>query len=173
MKSLLLFIVAVCLASLNSCQEFTTATARLLASTDTAGVVFPAPLGSVSDYGKKLTDEQIHALDSIIVLHEDKSSYKINIVTTKSIKPYTNLHDYGMDLQNNWENGNEKGNSVMIIFSDKLDQAQITTGKNVKKKLTEKECKRIVKKTMIPEFKKGDYFTGLKKGLQKIISEIN
>ena len=61
----------------------------------------------------------------------------------------------------------------MINFSEKLDEVQIITGNSLKKKLTEKDSKRIIKKTIHPEFEKGDYYTGLKRGLQKIIAEIN
>lgn len=172
-KSFFIFILSLFIVSLNSCQEVTSTAAGLLSSGDTSTVVFPAPLGSISDYEKILNDEQIRSLDSIIMQFEDKSTYKINIVTVKSIKPYHNLAEYSTDLLNNWENGESRKNSVIIALSEKLDEVHITTGSNLKNTISEKECRRIVKKTMHPEFEKEDFYSGLKKGLKKIIAEIN
>ena len=171
-KSLLFLFLASLLMSFSSCQEITSAAAGLLASNDSSAVVFPVPLGSVSDYEKILTDAQIRELDSLIVLHEMRTKQKINIVTVKSIAPYSNQHDYSVDLLSNWDNGDSKDNSVLIVFSEKRKEVQITTGLDLKRKLTDKECRRIVKKTMLPELEEENYFFGLKKGLKKIITEL-
>ena len=171
-RLLLFFSFSALLISFGSCRKVTSAAAGLLASNDTAAVVFPDPLGSVSDFEEILTVEQIRVLDSIIVQYENKSDNKINIVTIKSIKPYDNLHDFSVNLLSSWENDDIEAKSVMLVFSEKLNEVQLTAGKDLKSKLSDKECKRIVKKTILTEIEKGDYFEGLKTGLQKIITEL-
>ncbi len=172
-KILSLSVFIILLLGFNSCHEFTSTAMSLFASDDTTTVVFPAPLGSVSDFEKVLTTEQIRSLDSIIIQHERKTDNKISIVSTKSIKPYQSLDEYSLNLLDSWEKGEDKKNSILITFSEKLNEVYILSGNNLKKRLSEKDSKRIIKKTMQPEFDNGDYYLGLEKGLQKIIAEVN
>lgn len=174
MKVRLFFILSLAglFISFSSCRKVTSAAAELLSTTDTARFIFPAPLGSVSDFEEILTAEQIRELDSIIVQFENNSDNKINIVTTKSIKPYTSLDEYSADLLKNWENDDVEVHMVMLVYSKKLNEVEITAGDELKRKLTDKECKRIAKKTIVAETEKSDYFTGLKTALIKIITEI-
>lgn len=139
---------------------------------DTTEVVFPAPLGTVSDFEKILTDDQIRSLDSLIVMHEYKTKNKISIVTVHSIYPYTSLREYGSDLHEAWKKNDDKGKGVFIVYSKNIGEISIIAGKNLKKRLTDKDINRIRTNSIDPELEKGDYYAGLKKGLQKIISEI-
>ncbi|HHT22774.1 MAG TPA: TPM domain-containing protein [Bacteroidales bacterium] len=165
----LLFIL---IFSLNSCRDFTNTALNLMGSTDTATTIFPAPLGSVSDYEKILTDEQIRSLDSIILQHEKKTKNRISIVSVKSTKPYETLNEYSSELFESWGKNDDGGKNLLIGISEKTNEVEIIVGKGLKKKLSDKESKRIIDKTIQPEIKKGDYYSGLKKGLKKIITEI-
>lgn len=171
-KILSIFFLIVLLAGVNSCRKFTSNAIGLLGSDSISSTVFPAPLGTVSDFEEILTAEQIRSLDSIIILHERRKNNKISIVSVKSIKPYETLNEYSTDLLNSWKQGDDGKHSVAISFSKKLNDIQIITGTGLRKKLTEKESKRIIQNSIQPEFEKGDYYLGLKKGLQKIITEI-
>lgn len=157
---------------MNSCREFTSNAIGLLGSDSTATVIFPAPLGTVSDFEEVLTADQIRSLDSIIVLHEQRTNQRISIVSVKTIKPFETLNDYTINLADSWKKGDERKNSVVISFSEKLDDVQIITGTGLRKRLTEKEAKRLIDNTIKPEFEKGEFYKGLKKGLKKIITEI-
>ncbi|NLO69921.1 MAG: TPM domain-containing protein, partial [Porphyromonadaceae bacterium] len=157
LKSLHFFIFFLLIFGLSSCREFTSNAVKLMASGDSATLVFPAPLGSVSDFEKILTTEQIRSLDSIIIQHEQRTDNKISIVIVKSIKPYNSLSEYSSDLLDNWENGENHKQSVLISFSEKMKEAEIITGSSLRKKLSEKESKRIIHKTMEAEFENGDY----------------
>lgn len=174
MKKYSLFLVVVFILSfgLSSCHEFTSMASDLLSSDDTSTFIPPAPLGSVSDYERIFTPEQIRELDSLIMLHEKRTNNKISIVTIRSTKPYKTLADYSSDLFKGWEVGGEKENGVLITYSGKLNEVRITTGSGLKKRLTDKESKRIIKKDILPELEKGDSFSGLKAGLKKVIVEI-
>lgn len=158
--------------SFSSCKDITNTALNLMSSSDTASVVFPAPLGSVSDYEKILSNQEIRALDSIIMQHERKTDNKISIITVKSIKPYGSLNEYCEQLFNSWENGDNKVKSVLIGLSENSNDVQIIVGGGLKKRLTEKDSKRIIKKSIQPNLEEGDFYKGLEKGLQKIIAEI-
>ena len=171
-KYLFLFFFLAFLLGINSCRKFTSNAIEFLGSDSISSVIFPAPLGTVSDFEEVLTAEQIRSLDSIIILHERRKNNKISIVSVESIKPYETLNEYSTDLLNNWKQVDDGKHSVAICFSKRLNDIQIITGNGLRKKLTEKESKRIIQNNIQPEFEKGDYYLGLKKGLQKIIKEI-
>lgn len=154
-----------------SCKDFTN-TVSSIVSNDTTFVVFPAPLGSVSDYEDILTDEQIRSLDSIIMQHENRSKNEISIISVKSTAPYHSLNEYSNGLFESWGKNVDKGNSLLISISENSKEVVIIVGHGLQRKLTEKERKRIIEKTIQTEFEKGDYYLGLKNGLKKIITEI-
>ena len=69
-----------------------------------------------------------------------------------------------------WSEGQKNG--VVIVFGKQIRQIRIQVGDGLEKKLKDEEVKRIIDYTIIPEFKKGDYFLGIKNGLIEIIKEI-
>ena len=142
-------------------------------SQDTLSVDFPAPSGFVNDFEGILTTRQEKKLDKIISKYERKTSNEIAIVTVDSIAPYPDLYHYSLDLANSWGIGKkDKNNGILLIFSKKLRNIRIQTGKGLTKELTNEEAKRIIDQIIIPEFKKGDYYSGTEKGLLAIIKEL-
>ncbi len=134
---------------------------------------FPEPIGCVNDYEKIFSNEQIDSLANIIKKHQDKTTNQIAIVTIDSFAPYKVLFDYSLDLFNTWGIGTkEKNNGVAIVFGKKIRQIRIMVGYGLEKKLKDEEAKRIIDITIIPEFKNGDFYTGIKNGLLEIIKEI-
>jgi len=131
---------------------------------------FPFPIGSVSDYEKVLNESQISHLTKIISEYEQKTTREIAIVTVSSIEPYESIADYSTDLANEWGIGNpESDNGLLILFSKNLREIRISTGLGTEKKLTDETCKNVIDKTIIPEFKNGDYYKGIEKGLNELI----
>jgi uncharacterized protein len=134
---------------------------------------FPDRIGFVNDFDKIFTNDQIKELDEIIRQHEKETSNEIAIVTIDSIKPYQNLFDYSLDLANEWGVGKKnKNNGITIVFGKRIREIQIQVGYGLEKKLKDEEAKRIIDSTIIPEFKKGDFYLGIKNGLIEIIKEI-
>ncbi|GFZ85417.1 hypothetical protein GCM10011531_15720 [Aquaticitalea lipolytica] len=133
---------------------------------------FPFPIGSVSDYEKVFNDVQISNLTKIISEYEEKTTREIAIVTVNSIVPYENISDYSTDLANEWGIGNsETDNGLLILFSKNLQEIRISTGYGTEKILTDELCKKVIDETIIPEFKKGDYYSGIEKGMTELIKK--
>ncbi len=75
-------------------------------------------------------------------------------------------------MSNEWGIGKaEKNNGLLILFSKSLGEIQISTGTGTEKILTDKICKKVIDQIIIPEFKKGEFHNGIKKGLEKLITE--
>ena len=133
---------------------------------------FPAPLGAVSDFENVFSSNQISDLTKIINDYEQKTTREIAIVTVESIEPYKNIAIYSTDLANEWKIGKaKKNNGLLILFSKNLREIRITTGYGTEKILTDEVCKKVIDETIIPEFKKGDYYSGIKEGLTALIKK--
>lgn len=134
-------------------------------------IMFPSEIGNVNDFEQIFDKNQIQELENIISDYEKKTSREIAIFTVKSIEPYDNMKDYAQDLSNRWGLGKEaKNNGLTIIFSSQRKEVRISTGPAAKKILTDAMCKEIIDNVMIPKFKQGAYYAGLKNGVQEIIS---
>ena len=131
---------------------------------------FPKSIGYVNDFENVFTSEQRIKLDKRIAAYELETTNEIAIVTIDSIIPYENINDFATDLSNEWGIGKrEKDNGLLILFSKSLREIRISTGLGTEKILTDEICKSVIDKTIIPEFKNGDYYNGIEKGLSELI----
>ncbi len=134
---------------------------------------FPDPIGAVNDFEKILTLEQIDTLTKLIQNHKNLTTNQIAIVTIDSFAPYKTLFDYTIDLFNTWGIGTkEKNNGVAVVFGTSIKEIRIMVGIGLERKLTDAETEAIIGDMVIPEFKNGNYYNGVKIGLLKIIEEI-
>ncbi len=134
---------------------------------------FPNYIAYVNDFEGILTKTQIVELNQIISKHEKETTNEIAVATIKSFDPYETLFDYSLDLANYWGIGKKgKNNGVTIVLGKQIRQIRIQVGYGLEDKLKDEEVKYIIDNTIIPEFKKGDFFNGLKSGLVEIIKEI-
>jgi uncharacterized protein len=130
----------------------------------------PGYIGYVNDFEDILSPDQEQELNKIISEFEKQTTNQIAIVSVDSISPYTSMKDYATDLANKWGVGQkDKDNGLVIIISKKLRQSRIATGLGTEKILTDQICQRITEQRMIPQFKNGDYFKGIREGLTELI----
>ncbi|GAA4239678.1 hypothetical protein GCM10022291_34970 [Postechiella marina] len=52
-----------------------------------------------------------------------------------------------------------------------MRKIRISTGHGTEKILTDEICKKIIDQTIIPEFKNGDYYSGIEKGITELIAK--
>lgn len=134
---------------------------------------FPDYVGYVNDFEGIFTQDQIKELNDIISKLEIETTNEIAIVSITSFEPYETLFDYSLGLANNWGIGKkDKDNGIAIVFGKQIRQIRIQVGYGLEKKLKDEEAKKIIDNIIIPEFKKGDFYTGIRNGLIAIIDEI-
>lgn len=138
-----------------------------------ADVKFPNRLGYVNDFEGIFSSEQVKELNDLAANHEKETTNEIVLVTIGSYEPYPSLFDYSYALANHWGIGKkEKNNGIAIVMGKQIRQIRIQVGYGLENKLKDEEAKRIIDQIIVPEFKKGDYYAGLEKGLVEIINEI-
>ncbi|MCV9926087.1 TPM domain-containing protein [Flavobacterium sp. LS1R49] len=134
--------------------------------------VFSKSYDYVNDFEKILTSNQITTLKTTLKSCETDSGNKIIIVTTSSIKPYTDIPEYTLGLNTYLANDLKLNTAVLIILSKELRQIQVQGVDSLRSKLTDDETKDIIANFALPEFKKGDYYKGLEKAVSQIIIKL-
>lgn len=133
----------------------------------------PNYVGYINDFETLFSSEQLAELNEISINHEKEAKNELVVVSTVSFEPYYSPFAYSLALANYWGIGKkEKDNGVLIVFGKQMRQIWIQVGTGLETKLTDEETKSIIDLVMIPEFKKGDYFIGVKKGMLAIVEEI-
>jgi uncharacterized protein len=128
----------------------------------------------VNDFAGVLSPDQANALETKLVRFNDSTSTQIAVVIVKSLNGY-DVNDFAQRLGQKWGIGQKgKKNGVVLVVKPKYPNEKgfysIQTGYGLEGVLPDATCKRIESNEMLPEFKKGDYFTGIDKATSTIMS---
>lgn len=121
----------------------------------------PPPNGTfVLDLANKLSPEQLSALNSKIEGIKTSSKNEFGVLILQSMGGES-IEDVAYTTFNSWGVGH-KGldNGVLIVIAASERKTRIETGKGVGE-LTDLQCNDILKNTLRPFLKSGDYFGGL------------
>lgn len=136
--------------------------------------LIPSAVGYVNDFGYYFTAAQVDTLSQIIQQHQKATTNQIAIVTFNSLAIEPQDFDaFTKALANKWGVGQkEKNNGITIAICKELRKIRIQNGDGITLKLSDAGTKAIIDNVIFPEFIKGDYYTGIKKGLLEIIKTI-
>jgi uncharacterized protein len=131
---------------------------------------YPAkPLNYVTDEAKVLSIEQQEALNTKLNDFEKSSTNQIFVYITASLNG-NNLESLSQEIFHNWKIGSQKNdNGLLIAIFVNDHKFRIQTGYGLEGNLPDLLTKKIQDETMRPYFKHNDFYTGLDKGLDKLI----
>ena len=133
---------------------------------------FPKSVGIINDYGQVFTESQRTELSKILYDYDIKTTRQIVVVTIDSIKPYENIQKYATDLGETWGVGTaEKNNGLTIVICNPCREIGIATGIGTELILTDEICKKVITEKIIPKFKNGEFYSGIKKGVLELIEK--
>nr|WP_202409459.1 TPM domain-containing protein [Hufsiella arboris] len=128
------------------------------------------PATLVNDYSNTLGQDEISQLEHKLVAFDDSTSTQIAVVLIKSLDGY-DVNDYAVRLAEKWGIGQKKKNNGLIILVSTGDRKiSIQTGYGLEGAVPDAIAKRIIENEIKPEFKNGNYYAGLDKGTDAIIS---
>jgi uncharacterized protein len=81
------------------------------------------------------------------------------------------IEDYALDYvttNNIGEKNNNRGLLILIAISDRKVRLEFTD--KIADLISEKQTKEIIDEYFVPNFKKGDFFIGIKRGIETIDS---
>ena len=123
--------------------------------TDTTGAI-PAPL--VAQLNQRLAD------------FERQTSSQIVAVVSRFLPEGTTLDDYAQSLYHAWKIGTKKNsNGVLILIFTQDRKIRIQPGYGLEGALPDALCSRIIRETMTPAFRAGNYGAGLSAGITAVM----
>ncbi|MFI5188005.1 MAG: TPM domain-containing protein [Chitinophagales bacterium] len=145
-----------------------------LSGQTTKDTTIPKPIGSINDFEKIYTAEEIDTLGSLIADFEKRTTIQISIITidTTMIKK-EELDSWTLKVMNRWGVGRkDKNNGILIAISKGYRRIRIQNGYGIEKILSTQETKDIIDKDFIPFFKDTKYFEGTRNGLQALMKKL-
>ncbi len=135
-------------------------------------IEFPKLTGRVVDNAQILSPKTKQTLNTMLKNFEQNTSNQIVVVTLKSLQG-NSIENYGYQLGRHWGIGQKgKNNGVLLIVAPKERKVRIEVGYGLEGTLTDAKSFLIINDIIIPYFKKGDYDTGVLKGVQAIMDTI-
>ena len=135
----------------------------------------PEPPRLVNDFAGVLSTEQVASLENKLVNFYQKTSTQIAIVTVKSLSGYDKA-DYAQKLSEKWGIGQKgKNNGILILVKPKIAQERgevfVAVGYGLEAVVPDAVAREaLVGAELIPAFKQNDYFTGLDRSTNVLIS---
>ena len=134
----------------------------------------PNPPRLVNDFSGFLKSDEIASLEGKLNGFARKTSTQIAIVVVPTLNGYDKA-DYAIQLAEKWGIGLKgKDNGILILVKPKRGNERgeifISTGYGLEGVVPDAIAKRIVEVEVLPEFKKGQYYTGLDNASNTLIS---
>jgi uncharacterized protein len=130
---------------------------------------FPKLTGRVVDQAGLLTPAQVVDLTSKSDALEQRTGRQFVVATVNSLEGRT-IEDYGYRLGRAWGIGNEqKDDGVILLIAPKERKVRIETGYGARVFLTDAVSSVIIRESIVPRFKAGDYGGGIAAGADRII----
>lgn len=134
----------------------------------------PAPTleRPVVDHSGTLTSDQITTLEQQIANSRKQKDYQFAILIIPSLQGRP-IEEYSLQVARQWGIGTEqKDNGVLLLVAMQDRELRIEVGRGLEGDLTDVESGRIIRNTITPKFKSGDYFSGISLGVQNIAAQI-
>lgn len=128
----------------------------------------PEEQTSVYDYNKLLKNSEKSTLENKLIKYSDTTSTQIVVVIISTTKG-ENIGLLTPRWAQKWGIGQAKeDNGVFILLAEDDRKIWISPGYGVEDRLTAGIVGEITRNVIIPEFKKGDYYQGLNRGVDTI-----
>jgi uncharacterized protein len=130
----------------------------------------PAPVGMVNDFEYVFNQKQIDGIDSLIkVVNARKDVVLVVLSLDGSMANKTLFDEVALKTAKTWGIGDKnKNNGILIAFSKSLRKLRIQNGLGIEARLSDEETSALINQVIIPEFKSGNYYQGIVKGIQEI-----
>jgi uncharacterized protein len=135
----------------------------------------PDPIGYVNDFENIFTDKEEDELTHVIDSIEKATSVQIAVVCwDKNTMPNKEFFELNLATANKWGVG-QKGENNGIFFGlcIGLGKIRILNGYGIEAVYPDEKTKAVIDETILPYFKEGKYYSGIRAGILRMISELN
>lgn len=137
-----------------------------------AAPTFPPLTGRVVDNAGILTADTERELTDALAAHEAKTTDQVVVVTLPDTQGY-DIADYGYQLGREWGIGQEgKDNGALLVVVPAERALRIEVGYGLEGTLTDALSSDIVRNTIVPHFREGDFDGGVRAGVARMIAAL-
>ena len=130
------------------------------------------PTGYVNDFAQVFTPNQKEDLEKTLSQIEKETGAEIAVVTIKSLKGDT-IENFANELFEEWGIGKkEEDNGILILTAIEDRKIRIEVGYGLEGDIIDAYANKIINQVVIPEFKKGNYYVGIKNAVLALQSKI-
>jgi uncharacterized protein len=131
------------------------------------------PQGFVSDFANIIDSSTEASLQNKLQALRDANTVEIAVVTISTLGDES-IETFAVKLFEEWGIG-KKGsdNGILLLVAPNEKEVRIEVGYGMEPIITDLLANNIVQKTIIPEFKKGDYSAGIAGGVDALVGIIN
>ncbi len=124
----------------------------------------------VTDYADVLSSDQEKDLANMLAGLETRSSNQIFIGIFQKLPENYYIEDFSVKLYDKWHPGlADKDNGILIIVFIDDRQMRIEVGYGLEDVVTDAQSGTVINENMVPHFRNGDYYGGLKSALNVLI----
>ncbi|WP_298902490.1 YgcG family protein [uncultured Psychroserpens sp.] len=128
----------------------------------------PKEQTSVYDNIHLLTSSQKNNLEQKLIRYSDTTSTQIVVAIISTLNG-DDITLVGAEWGQKWGIGQaDEDNGILILLVKDDREIDINTGYGIEYRLSDIDAERIINRVIIPEFKKGDFYSGLDKGTDVI-----
>ncbi len=133
---------------------------------------FPVLTGRIVDQARLLSQSDKATLTTTLASHEQRTGNQIVIVTLSSLEGH-DIADYGYQLGRHWGIGKaDRNNRALLIIAPNERKVRIEVGYGLEGTLTDARSHQIIQQQILPQFKSGDFPSGIRQGATAIIATI-
>ena len=137
-----------------------------------AAQTFPPLTGRVVDNANLLDPQQEQALTGKLEALEQQSGRQLVVATVSSLEGRT-IEDYGYRLGRTWAIGRKgEDDGVILLVAPNERKVRIETGYGARVFLTDAMSSIIIRNSILPRFKAGDYPGGISAGVDAIVEQM-
>ena len=141
------------------------------------GSVFSAKIpkldGPVVDNAGVLSARNEAVIEELIVDLERSTSAQIALLTVDNLGSKS-LEEYAIDVADEWKLGQaDRDNGVLILLAMREKKVRIEVGYGLEGSLTDAKSGYIIRETMLPEFRKGNFPQGLYNGVAAVAGVVS
>ena len=138
-------------------------------SLDAGMPAFPALTGPVVDDAHLLPASVLASLSQQLAAYAQSSGTQLVVVTLPTLNGYP-IDMYGYQLGRHWGIGQKgKNNGALLIVDAGEKQVRIEVGYGLEGTLTDAQSFEIIHNIITPQFKQGNYASGISAGVQAIL----
>jgi len=137
---------------------------------DAAEALPPAPTQYVTDEVGVISAGLLTQLNQRLAAFDKQTSNQIVAVVYPRLPQGASLEDYTQSLYQAWKIGTKKNsNGVLMLVFVQDRKVRIQTGYGLEGALPDALCSRIIRETMAPAFRVGNYGAGLASGITAVM----